>query len=302
MPNTRDIRRRIKSIHNTKKITKAMEMVASSKMRRAVNGVLASRPYSDLAWQLVLNIVGKMSARHHKLLDRRKEVKRLGIVLITSNRGLCGSFNQQVVKTTVDLIKMQKQLHKDLEIEIVSVGKAGGRTMNRLGYKVIAQFPKPEVIKDILEVRPMSKMVMSDFLEKKYDKVYLIYTDYVSALKQVPRVKQILPIETVPDFFLGTVNEKASANIKVKEVEYKFEPPAQDILGELLPRLLTVQVYQAYLESNASEHSARMLAMRNASDAAGDMISELTLIFNQARQAAITKEIAEIAGGKAALE
>jgi len=314
MPNTRDIRRRIKSIHNTKKITKAMEMVASSKMRRAVNGVLASRPYSDLAWQLILNVAGKAHVKHHRLLAKRKEIKSLGIVLITSNRGLCGSFNQQVIKSAVEIIKKEKSSRSDLKVEVIAVGKKGARSMFRLGYKVVAEFEKPDVLHSILDVKPMAKMIMSDFLSKKYDKVYLIYTDYISALKQIPRVKQILPIETTPDLFLGTVSEHALAHPSTKpgfgrdeltmiaSAEYKFEPPAKEILGELLPRLLSVQVYQAYLESNASEHSARMLAMRNASDAAGDMISELTLIFNQARQAAITREIAEIAGGKAALE
>ncbi len=300
MPNTRDIKRRIKSIHNTKKITKAMEMVASSKMRRAVNGVLASRPYSDLAWQLILNVAGKVKTKHHRLLARRKKINSVGIVLITSNRGLCGSFNQQVMKSAVEIIKKEKAIKSELNVEIIGVGKKGARSMFRQGYNVVAEFEKPDVLKSILDIRPMAKMIMADFLNKKYDKVYLIYTDYVSALKQIPRAKQILPIETTPDLFLGTVNEQEQQ--AVKQFDYKFEPPAKEILGELLPRLLAVQIYQAYLESNASEHSARMLAMRNASDAAGDMISELTLIFNQARQAAITKEIAEIAGGKAALE
>jgi F-type H+-transporting ATPase subunit gamma len=301
MPNTRDIRRRIKSISNTKKITKAMEMVASSKMRRAVNGVLVSRPYSDLAWQLILNVAGKAKVSHHRLLARRKEIKSIGIVLITSNRGLCGSFNQQVVKSAVEIIKKEKSSRSDLKVEIIAVGKKGARSMFRQGYNVVAEFEKPDVIHSILDVKPMAKMIMADFLNKKYDKVYLVYTDYISALKQVPSVKQILPIETTPDLFLGTVSEHAKQT-KLISYEYKFEPPAKEILSELLPRLLSVQVYQAYLESNASEHSARMLAMRNASDAAGDMIDELTLIFNQARQAAITREIAEIAGGKAALE
>lgn len=300
MPNTRDIRRRIKSISNTKKITKAMEMVASSKMRKAVNGVLASRPYSDLAWQLILNVAGKANGKHNRLLAKRKKINSVGIVLISSNRGLCGSFNQQVVKTAVELIRKEKAVKTDLNIDLISVGKKGSRSMLRLGYNVVAEFDKPDVIKSISDISPMSKMIMTDFLNKKYDKVYLIYTDYISALKQIPRVKQILPIETTPDLFLGTVNEQKEQI--TKQFAYKFEPVAKEILGELLPRLLTVQVYQAYLESNASEHSARMLAMRNASDAAGDMIDELTLIFNQARQAAITREIAEIAGGKAALE
>jgi len=301
MPNTKDIRHRIKSIGNTKKITKAMEMVASSKMRRTVNSVLASRPYSNLAWQLILNVAQKAKAKHHPLLRSHKEIKKIAVVLITSNRGLCGSFNQQVIKTAVEYIKQQKSQKENLKIELICLGKKGARAMFRLGHKVVAEFVKPDILKEEIEIRPVQKMILTDFLHKKYDQIILIYTDYVSALKQMPRVKQILPIKTIKDKFLGEIGEVSLAN-KKEDFEYLFEPKPQIILDILLPRLLEVQIYQAVLESNAAEHSARMLAMRNANEAAGDMISELTLSYNQLRQAAITKEIAEIAGGKAALE
>ena len=300
MPNTKDIRHRIKSIGNTKKITKAMEMVASSKMRRAVSSVLASRPYSTLAWQLILNVAQKAKAKHHPLLRSRKEIKKMAVVLITSNRGLCGSFNQQVIKAAMEYIKQQKSQKENLEIELICLGKKGARTMFRLGYTVVAEFVKPDILKEEVEIRPVQKMILADFLHKKYDQIVLVYTDYVSALKQEPRVRQILPIKTIKDEFLGKIGEDRD-NIK-ENFEYKFEPKPQVILDVLLPRLLEVQIYQAVLESNAAEHSARMLAMRNANEAAMDMISELTLSYNQLRQAAITREIAEIAGGKAALE
>ncbi|MFA5188851.1 MAG: ATP synthase F1 subunit gamma [Patescibacteria group bacterium] len=301
MPNTKDIRHRIKSIGNTKKITKAMEMVASSKMRRAVNSVLATRPYSSLAWQLILNVAQKIKIQRHPLLRNRKEIKKMAVVLITSNRGLCGSFNQQVIKTAVEYIKQQKSLKENLEVELICLGKKGARAMSRSGQKVAAEFIKPDILKDSEEIRPIQKMILTDFLQKKYDQIALVYTDYVSALKQVPRVKQILPIKTIRDKFLGEIGDVIQEN-KKESFEYLFEPKPQIILDVLLPRLLEVQIYQAVLESNAAEHSARMLAMRNANEAAGDMISELTLAYNQLRQAAITREIAEIAGGKAALE
>jgi len=278
-----------------------MEMVASSKMRRAVNSVLASRPYSTLARQLILN-VGQRAKANHPLLRSRQEIKKMAVVLITSNRGLCGSFNQQVIKTAVEYIKQQKSQKENLEIELICLGKKGARTMFRLGHKVVAEFVKPDILKEEAEIRPVQKMILVDFLHKKYDQIVLVYTDYVSALKQMPRVKQILPIKTMKDEFLGSIGEASRQEKKKDNFEYLFEPKPQIILNVLLPRLLEVQIFQAVLESNAAEHSARMLAMRNANEAAGDMISELTLSYNQLRQAAITKEIAEIAGGKAALE
>ena len=278
-----------------------MEMVASSKMRRTVNSVLATRPYSTLAWELILNVAQKVKTKHHPLLRNRKEIKKMAVVLITSNRGLCGSFNQQVVKTAVEYIKLQQSQKENLEIELICLGKKGARAMFRSGYKVVAEFVKPDILKDAAEIKPIQRMVLTDFLQKKYDQIILVYTDYVSALKQIPRVKQILPIKTSKDKFLGEIGEVSPVK-KKENFEYLFEPKPQIVLDVLLPRLLEVQIYQAVLESNASEHSARMLAMRNANEAAGDMISELTLSYNQLRQAAITKEIAEIAGGKAALE
>ncbi len=310
MANTRDIRRRIKSIQNTKKITKAMEMVASSKMRKAVESVLATRPYASLAWQLILNVSAKTEEELHPLLEKKKEVRKIGIVLVSSNRGLCGSFNQQVIKAATNYLKQEKGESQALEFEFITMGKKGARTIVNFGYSVVAEFDKADVLEEVSEIRPLAKIVTDDYLGGKYDRVVLVYTDFVSSLKQLPRVKQILPIERVEEEMLGVVGEKSLEHENIKTLkqkdeqpaEYLFEPDPQVILDELLPRLLEVQIFQALLESNASEHSARMLAMRNASDAAGDMIDELTLTYNQARQAAITKEIAEIAGGKAALE
>jgi F-type H+-transporting ATPase subunit gamma len=304
MPGTKDITRRIKSVKNTSKITKAMEMVSSSKMRRAVAGVLATRPYSNLAWRMVLNIAQKTDVNLHPLLVKREPVKNVGIVLITSNRGLCGSFNQQAIKVALDYIKTNKEAN----YEFIALGSKGGKAMVKMGKKVVADFAKADVLNEVREIWPLSQMITKDYLAGKYDRVVLIYTDFISALRQMPRLKQILPLEPVADMLLGQVGNQENKKTRKQEnkdmegTEYLFEPSPKLILNELLPRLLEVQIYQALLESNASEHSARMLAMRNASDAASDMINELTLAYNQARQAVITREIAEIAGGKAALE
>ena len=318
MPGAKDIQRRIKSVNNSKKITKAMEMVASSKMRRAMAGVLATRPYAGLAWQTILHIASRTNVESHSLLAQPGVIENIGVVLITSNRGLCGSFNQQIIKVALDYVKQEELEYQqrpikpgwlrtkpDLKIEFIVIGEKGARAMFQFNQSVVADFPKADVLNEVIEIRPLVKMVTKDYLAGKYDKVVLIYTDFISALKQVTRVKQILPIEPKMDEMLGQVGKGSEAEKGVGsegEIEYLFEPKAMVILDELLPRLLEVQIYQALLESNASEHSARMIAMRNASDAAGDMVDELTLSYNQARQAAITAEIAEIASGKAVLE
>lgn len=270
-------------------------------MRRAMNGVLATRPYAALAWETILNVAKKTNVNLHPLLAKRDKVKRVGVVLITSNRGMCGSFNQQTIKKALDYAVTEKS-ETPVEYEFISLGKKGGRAMVKFGRNIVADFPKADLISEIKEIRPVAKMAMGDYLSKKYDKVVVVYTDFISAARQIPRVKQILPLETMTDEMLGQVGVSAEEIKTVEGAEYLFEPSPKVILNELLPRLLEVQIYQAVLESNASEWSARMLAMRNASDAAGDMIDELTLSYNQTRQAAITREIAEIAGGKAALE
>ncbi|MFA6027559.1 MAG: ATP synthase F1 subunit gamma [Patescibacteria group bacterium] len=298
MANTRDITRRIKSVKNTKKITKAMEMVSSSKMRRAVNKLMSSRPYASLAWGMLANIAKKTDLNLHPLLQKKDEIKKIGVILITSNRGLCGSFNQQVVKKVLEYLKLNKE---NAQVEVVAMGKKGASTMAKMSYTVSAQFDKADVVEEVAVISPLSHLAVKGYLDNTYDKVLLVYTDYVSSLKQEPRVKVLLPLTGEADANLGQVAGEKEEKV-IENFEYLFEPNPKEILGALLPRLVEVQIYQALLESNASEHSARMLAMRNASDAAGDMIDELTLAFNQARQANITREIAEIAGGKAALE
>lgn len=310
MANTRDIVRRIKSVKNTKKITKAMEMVSSSKMRRAVQRLMSARPYATLAWGMIENVAKKVDIELHPLLQPRAEIKKIGVIVITSNRGLCGSFNQQVVKKTLDYLKLNQE---KAAVEIIAMGKKGAQTMAKMSYNISAQFDKADVVEEVEEIRPLSHLATKGYLDKKYDKIVLIYTDFVSSLRQETRAKVLLPFVSIQDEKLGSVaNMKedveksaiggSALGGKMANFEYLFEPDPKAILNHLLPRLLEVQIYQALLESNASEHSARMLAMRNASDAASDMIDELTLVYNSARQANITREIAEIAGGKAALE
>ncbi|MFA6307789.1 MAG: ATP synthase F1 subunit gamma [Patescibacteria group bacterium] len=300
---SRDIQRRIKSVKNTKKITKAMELVSAAKMRKAVTKVLATRSYSDLAWDTVLHLVKKLDTSDHLFFREPSNIKKVAVILISTNRGLCGSFNATLVNKVIESIKLH---HPDVvSTDIISCGSKGRDEIRRRKVNLVADFHKEDITASSEDIRPIAHMITKDFVTKKYDKVFVAYTDFMSALKQVPHVKQLLPIVPEIDERLGHITHDKD---KIEKIavdnfgEFVFEPGRRDILDAFLPRLVEVQIYQAVLESEASEHSARMFAMRNATDAAGEMIDELTLAYNQARQASITSEIAEIAAGSAALQ
>jgi len=314
MAKTKEISRRIKSVSNTKKITKAMEMVAAAKMRKAVEAVLKTRTYANLSWETILHLA-KISASHneigHPLLTKKNEVKKVALILITSNRGLCGGFNAAIMGKAKESLKKY-----DVETDIVLVGRKGS-VMAQQKYNIFAEFPKSDLVLSAAETNPIARMVISDYLSGKYDKVMLAYTDFVSGAKQIPRVKQLLPVDIdATDQFLGVVGkdeavgtsreyieEKSKEHLQSGEFtyEYAFEPSPKEVLDRIVPRLVEVQLYQALLESNASEHSARMTAMHQATESASDMVSELTLFYNKARQSSITAEIAEISAGANAL-
>jgi F-type H+-transporting ATPase subunit gamma len=318
MASTRDIRRRIKSINNTKKITRAMEMVSAAKMRRAVASVIAIRPYAHSAWSVLTNMARAFESVHSGLLEVR-EVKSVLAIAITANKGLCSSFNAQMIKRLKDEIEDPKNLKinragikkieskisdADLKIDFITIGKKGENALRRMKREIIASFPQLNYLPGIEDVRPLSKIVIEEYLNKKYDKVVVFYTDYVSAIKQETKVRQILPISKI-----DLEKQIAEMDVLAKEfgleepiVEYKVEPSPKEVLEYIIPRLIEMQVYHAILESNASKESARMIAMRNATDAAGEMSEGLTFVYNQIRQGKITQEIAEISAGRAALE
>ncbi len=316
MAKTREIQRRIKSVNNTKKITRAMEMVAASKMRKSVEAVLRTRTYANLAWLTVLNIAGSSDSgkRLHPLLSSRKEIKKVAIVLMASNKGLCGSFNTNIINKAIESIKK----HGNVSTDFIILGKKALAVSNRFKYNVVAEFPKLDFISEIKEIIPVAKYILFEFLEEKYDKIFVAYTDFVSPLKQIPRIKQILPIDIdSQDDYLGIVGpdsklglsrdyiaEKEAKYLRDKGYKYIFtyEPSSEDVLNEMIPRLLEVQLFQALLESNASEHSVRMASMHQATEAANDLSKELTLFYNKARQASITSEIAEISAGANSLK
>lgn len=321
MASTKDIQRRIKSISSTEKITKAMEMVSAVKMRRAVEAVLKTRTYANLSWATVLNLSqakSKNGEELHPLLKKRDKIKKVGIILITSNRGLCGGFNTAIINKVNDSIKKYQMLGEEMvvEAEFVLLGKKGA-SVHHYGHRIIADFPKLDLASEVSEIVPVAQLLVSEFLTGTYDKVMVAYTDFVNAVKQVPRVKQLLPVDiSAEEEYLGIVGEDTRLKTTKEFVEekqekylssdkftyeYIFEPSPKEVLEELIPRLIEVQLYQALLESNASEHSARMSAMRKANDAADDIVKELTLFYNKARQASITAEIAEISAGANAL-
>lgn len=323
MSDTKEIQRRIKSISNTKKITRAMEMVAAVKMRRAIEAVLRTRTYANLSWTTVLNLSQAVNCGKnlHPFFYRQKKVKSVGIILMTSNRGLCGGFNTSIINKAISSIKIAAGRQPDgdkIKTEFILVGKKGKTVYTRFGHKIVAEFSKLDVASEVIEVTPIAKLIIDDFLFGKYDKIMVAYTDFISAAKQIPRVKQLLPIDIeARDEYLGIVgqSEKIGVNkefIKAKEEKYlrdkknifvfTYEPSAEEVLNEMLPRLIEVQLFQALLESNAAEHSARMAAMHQATEAAGDLVEDLTLFYNKARQAAITSEIAEISAGANALK
>ncbi len=300
MANSKAIKNRIKSVKNTKKITKAMELVAASKMKRAVNSTLASRIYAEYSWNVLVSIANNIEDITHPLFIKRDPATSGGrelLVLITSNRGLCGAYNAQVVKKALQYLK-----NTNANVDILTIGKKGDAGMRRIGKNVIASFVElPDNIstRDIL---PISKLLTDEYTKGTYDKVVVAYTDYVSALSQKANLKQILPVsKTELKELIESLGENIPESEKENKINYFLEGDVNALIGSLARKLTRMQIYQMMLESNASEQSARMVAMKNASEASGEMIDELTLVFNKARQAGITQEISEISAGMVSL-
>ena len=297
MAGTKEIKRRIKSVKNTKKITKAMELVAASKMKRAVSSTMASRLYAEYSWEILTSVAKNIEEIKNPLFNQR-EVKNILILLITSNRGLCGSYNAQVIKKTVIALAAEDVLTKR-KIDFITVGKKGDVAMRRVNQNVIASFFElPDNI-SLNSILPVSKLILNEYNLGNYDKVLVAYTDFISALTQKPNIRQVLPISKTE------IKELIDLNLKEKvsssKIEYLVEGNQDELLGGLAEKLARMQIYQMLLESNASEQSSRMVAMKNASDASGEMIDDLTLVFNKARQSNITREISEISAGMASV-
>jgi F-type H+-transporting ATPase subunit gamma len=308
----RDLRRKIKSIQGTKKLTQAMQMVAASRMQKAIQAAETSRNYANLTWQIIKNIRSGTDVSQHFLLSER-EAKNIAVILVTANRGLCGGLNAQIIRQATIFIKEMQQ--KNIKIDLITIGNKGKLFASRF-YKdiFVADFPLPDQKVSYSDITSVSKMILDDYQNKKYDHVYIFYNRFISTLTQEPIKKQLLPIpsleenDKMSDIFIDNNedSEKKESTAhklekKLLNTEYKFEPDIQSVLNALLPNIIRTQLYQIMLEANASEQSARMVAMKNATDNAGDLIEDLTLTYNSLRQAAITKEISEISAGAEAL-
>jgi len=278
------IRRRIRGIKGIAKITKAMEMVAASRMRRAQESGLAGRPYSEKITQVLADLAALPETGRvlHPLLQRRP-VTKIAIVHITPDRGLCGGLVANLNRRTASVI-----LEQDVPVTLIAVGLKGVDFMRRYGRDITAEFTRLGDRPSLLDTLPISRIVIDDYTNGVVDMVYLVYAQFISTMVQRPAVKQILPIEP-------------AAIPTAQNVDYIYEPGPAAVLGQLLPRFVEMQVYHAILESIASEQSARMVAMRNATDNASELIQDLTLMYNKARQESITKELLDIIGGAEAL-
>jgi F-type H+-transporting ATPase subunit gamma len=289
MPSTREIRRRIRSVRNTGKITKAMELVSASKMRRAQRNVLATRPYSDRLWdvmgELTFRVVG--GSNIHPLLTQRTTVRSVGLIVITPDRGLAGALNSNINRAAARFLLEQTQQGR--KTTVLAIGKKGRDFAVRSGQNLVAQVTGLGDAPPLAAILPIATNVVRGFTSGEFDEVYMIYSQFVNTLVQRPIRKRLLPIEPPSD--RGET-----------KVDYTYEPDREEVLSELLPRFMEVQLYQAVLESIASEHSARMVAMRNANENAKELVRDLTLTYNKVRQASITKQISEIAAGTTALE
>ena len=286
MPNTRQIKRRIRSIENIAKVTKAMELIAASKMRRAQSNVLAGRPYSKKIQDVISHLAAQPSddgASAQPLLDVRP-VNHIEIVQITPDRGLCGGLHSNLNRRVAQFVEEQSA-----PVSIIAVGRKGRDFMIRYGQDVKAAFVNMGDRPTVADTTAISRMVVDDYSQGVADQVFISYMEFVSTTIQHPVVKQLLPV--VP------------AELRADErVGYIYEPDSLTVLGALLPRFVEMQVYHALLELIASEQSARMVAMRNATESSNEMVDDLTLVANKLRQESITNELLDIIGGAAALE
>lgn len=301
MPTAREVKNRIRGVKNIMQVTRALEAVSASKVRRATQSVLATRSYTTNAWEILLNIAGSASPGMalHPLLDvRSKAPESITIILITGDRGLAGAYNSNILR-----VARQFAARSGLATQWVAVGRKGRDSLIRSRSNVIAEFtpmpPRPAVA----DISPIAQLVMDDYLSGKTDEVYLAYTDFVNTLTQKPVIQRLLPLTPMTPNQLAVADylKKPPTVTLAKGQIYEYEPNANAILDEIVPKFTVMVIYQALLEALASEHSSRMVAMRNATDSAKDLVTGLQLVYNKARQAGITSEILDIVGGVEAL-
>ena len=295
MPGSKEIRTKIKSVQNTRKITKAMEMVAASKMRRAQERMRAARPYGEKIRNVAAHISHANPEYRHPFLLERDTVKRVGIIVITADKGLCGGLNTNVLRLALGKVRDWEAAGE--EIEACAIGNKGLGFLQRLGVNVVAQViglgDRPNMEKLIGAL----KVMLDGYMADRFDRLLIFYTRFINTMKQEPVMEQLLPLSAAHI----AISPESGAATPTGTWDYIYEPDAAIVLNQVLTRYVEALIYQAVAENMSSEQSARMVAMKSASDNAGSVIDELTLIYNKSRQASITKELSEIVGGAAAV-
>lgn len=288
MSQAREIRGKIGSVKNTQKITRAMELVAASKMRRAQERMTTSRPYAEKIRKVISHVAASHSEYHHPYLETRENIRRVGFIVITTDRGLCGGLNVNLFRRIIT--EMKEWESKNIEIDLCLIGKKGEAFFERIGGNVLAAAAHLGDAPEVQSLVGIVKVMLDRYDEGKLDALYVVSNDFVNTMTQRAEIHQLLPLQ-------------AEEQIAQGHWDYIYEPDLScELLNMLLVRYIESQVYQAVVENIACEQAARMVAMKSATDNAGDLIKELQLIYNKARQASITQEIAEIVGGAAAIE
>ncbi len=294
MPSAREVRLRIRSVKNIAQVTRALQAVSASKVRKAMQAMMNTRPYATKAWQVLTHIAGQPGRQSlHPLLLKREQVNNILVVLVTGDRGLAGAYNTNIVR-----FAMHRFSGSAAPVQYIAVGRKGRDMLVRRGQKLLAEFSNLPAAPSFIDVSAIGRIAVDEFLEGKVDEVYLVYTDFINFVRQVPTVKKLLPLEVseTEDRVAPFAQEHRGP-----AAAYIYEPGQTEILDEIVPRFTALQVYQAVLESLASEHAARMVAMKNATDSANALGSALQLEYNKARQQSITNEMLDIAGGVEAL-
>lgn len=291
MATLREVRRRISSVRNIAQITRAMQMVAASRMKRAQDAIIAARPYSDELRDALARVAGAVDAEVDPLLARRP-VRRVGLVVITTDRGLVGSLNANAVRSVLRHVSEEASGAGDrAEVAAITVGRKGRDSLRRAGVPIAAHFAQLGDRPSFADVTPIARLVTEDFLAGTYDRIEIAFSTFINTLSQRPVIRTVLPVERPQ---MGDTETETND-------EYLFEPSPEAVLSRLLPHFVAVDLYRAVLENRASEQSAQMVAMRSATDNAQELIGELTLVYNKTRQANITREMTEIASGAEAL-
>jgi F-type H+-transporting ATPase subunit gamma len=301
MPNLREVRLRIRSVRSIAQVTRALQAVSASKVRKATQATLNTRAYSAKAWEVLTHLAAQPGHKTlHPLLAPREEVKNILVVLITGDRGLAGAYNSNIVRFV-----MNRYRDASVPVNYVTVGRKGRDLMARRRQKILAEFSNLPAAPSFADVSAIGRVAVDEYLKGEVDEVYLVYTDFINMVRQVPRVKKLLPLDVAAqEDHPEPVKAPASANQAIYEYEAEGGDPNEaqaKILDEIIPRFTALQVYQAILESLASEHAARMVAMKNATDSATSLADALLLEYNKARQQTITNEMLDIAGGANAL-